>query len=66
MESKYGKRSLLDKNGHVFTLNRINAARTKNYWQCRDYKRSDRKCPARATTNGGGQVLVWTGQHNHN
>ena len=65
VETKYAKRALLDKEGHVFNINRRNLTGSKCYWTCREYKRSNGdKCSARAITEGI-RVLVWKGQHNH-
>ena len=65
VHGKYGKIALLDKEGHVFRLNRRNG--TKGYWTCREYYQGKQcnRCEAKAITRGL-NVLIWNGEHNHN
>ena len=69
IESIHGKLNLLDKAGHVYTVNHRNRSGEKIYWTCREYsrkrnKQEQGKCPGRVTTQGI-HIIAKTGTHNH-
>ena len=66
IESQAGKPVLLDRNGQGFISE--NKYRNRTYWCCREsrkqYKRNQKKCPARAITDGI-YIKSWRFEHNH-
>ena len=66
VENKFGNKMLMNKMGHVYSINSRSKDGTKIYWTCRERKLSkgNNKCIARGVTRDT-SVLQWSGEHNH-
>ena len=70
VESRVGKPMLLDRNGQGFTIDGKLKKKggVRIYWHCRESckqrKGDQKKCPARASTDGM-YINSWTFEHNH-